>query len=119
MSDTLNEDHGERAPELQNRPRNYLVAPLPEHLLPAGFTPVEGGVLFDQLHQDPEVNVRDRIVPAEHPSLESASRFPEVAVVEMPSHRAAALDRDPQVHIEPNHHLQMASPYPAAEQLHA
>jgi subtilisin family serine protease len=115
MSDTPQEAHGDQAPELRHRPRQYLVAPLPEHLLPAGFTPVESGALFDQLQQDPEVSVHGRIVSAHHPSLEGKPRFPEVAVVQMPAHRAAAMARDPQVHIEPNHHLRMASPYPTAD----
>ncbi|MFF2128879.1 S8 family peptidase [Streptomyces olivochromogenes] len=115
MSDTPHDAHGGQAPELRNRPRQYLVAPLPERLLPAGFTPVESGILFDQLQQDPEVNMHGCIVPAAHPSLEGAPQFPEVAVVEMPSHRAAAMDRDPQLHIEPNHHLRVASPYPVAD----
>jgi subtilisin family serine protease len=115
MSDTPLDADGAQAAGLRNRARRYLIAPLPEHLLPAGFAPVESGVLFDQLQQDPEVNVHHRIVPAEHPSLEGAPQFPEVAVVEMPSHRAAAMDRDPKVHIEPNHYLRVAAPYPMAE----
>lgn len=120
---------GQQGQTLRKKPEQYLIAPLPADVVPAGFEPVDTESLVSRLQQDPEIRLRRRIPlagsatgaaapaggggpaqPATTPQTQLA--FTEVIVAEMPPQRAAMLDRDPTTHIEPNHPVRLTAPTP-------
>ncbi|MEU4033200.1 S8 family peptidase [Streptomyces collinus] len=106
---------GTAAQELRRRTVQCMVVPLPSDVLPAGVEPYDADSLFTQLDNDPETDTRKRIALAAVPTTAGQlPPAPEVTVVKMPSHRAAALVRDPRVHIERDHHLRVTSASPEA-----
>jgi subtilisin family serine protease len=105
-------DGGPQARELRRRTVQCMVVPLPSDVLPAGVEPYDAQDLFTQLENDPELQTRKQIMlPAVAASGDAASA-PGVAVVKMPPHRAAALVRDPRVHIERDYHLRITTAFP-------
>lgn len=106
---------GQAAQELRRRSVQCMVVPLPSDVLPAGVEPYEADALFTQLATDPDVQTRKRITPVGVATAAAQGPpAPEVAVVRMPTHRAAALVRDPRVHIERDYHLRVTSASPEA-----
>lgn len=98
---------GQDVQELRRRTVQCMVVPLPSDVLPAGVEPYDADSLFTQLATDPEMKTLKR-VSAPAPASGTAAA-PEVAVVRMPPHRAAALVRDPRVHIERDQHLRITA----------
>ncbi|MET7573163.1 S8 family peptidase [Streptomyces sp. NPDC005492] len=106
---------GQAAEELRRRSVQCMVVPLSSDVLPAGVEPYDTDALFTQLASDPEMQTRKRITPAAvTTTADQGPPAPEVAVVRMPAHRAAALVRDPRVHIERDYHLRVTSVSPEA-----
>jgi hypothetical protein len=117
---------GERGQTLRKKPEQYLIAAVPSDVVPAGFEPLDTESLVARLQKDPEIQLRQRIplpgsaasatpagagVPA---ARQNRAAFTEIIVAEMPAHRAAALERDPTTHIEPNHPIRLTAPAPLA-----
>ncbi|MCF1507192.1 S8 family serine peptidase [Streptomyces glomeratus] len=105
---------------LSVRPRRqrYMVAPLPQQLLPPGIPEPGTDALCDQLERMPEVEVVRRLRPSQR--LQSAGMppsCPEVVVIETTEAQVPAL-RSLHVHIEPDLPLAGAGPAsaPAAGQ---
>ncbi|MDX2679943.1 S8 family peptidase [Streptomyces sp. NY05-11A] len=104
-------DDGQGTQELRRRTVQCMVVPLPSDVLPADVEPCTPESLFTQLDNDPEMQTHKRIAPP-GAVASGTSAAPEVTVVKMPPHRAAALVRDPRVHIERDHHLRVAAAFP-------
>ncbi|NUS88942.1 MAG: S8 family serine peptidase [Streptomyces sp.] len=86
------------------RPRRerYLVAPLPQHLLPPGVAALDMDAVCERLGRMPEVAVVRRLRPAKKPdSAGPPACCPEIAVVEAAEDQVPAL-RSAHVHVEPD-----------------
>jgi hypothetical protein len=121
MSDNNENPTGSPAPggpgaePLGKRSVQCMVVPLPSDVLPAGVEPYDADSLITQLEIDHETETRKRIAVAAVTTTDGQSpSAQEVAVVRMPSHRVAALVRDPRVHIERDYHLRVTSASPEA-----
>jgi subtilisin family serine protease len=87
---------------VQPRREQYLVTPLPQHLLPPGVAALSMDAVCDQLNRMPDVRVTRRLVPSK--KLEEAGlqpSCPEIAVVEAPQDKVPTM-RSAHVHIEPD-----------------
>ncbi|MEV4925088.1 S8 family peptidase [Streptomyces roseoverticillatus] len=117
QNDGIRPENGAGAQELQQRTVQCMVVPLSSDVLPADVEPYDAESLFTQLSSDPEVETRKRFaapVAAAAGAGRGAVASHQVTVAKMPPHRAAALVRDPAVHIERDHHLHVTSPSPEA-----
>ncbi|MFG2025610.1 S8 family serine peptidase [Streptomyces sp. NPDC048825] len=97
---------------VQPRRERYMVAPLPQHLLPPGVSELSMEAVCDRLERMPEVRVARRLQPSD--KLQSAglpSSCPEIAVVEAAEAQVPAM-RSLHVHIEPD--LPLSGTGPAA-----
>lgn len=94
---------GVQAPlTVQPRRMRYMVAPLPQNLLPPGVPELSMDAVCDRLDRMPEVKVTRRLRPSE--KLQSAGlapSCPEIAVVEAAEAQVPAM-RSLHVHIEPD-----------------
>lgn len=95
---------------VQPRRSRYMMAPLPQQLLPVGVPELSMDAVCDRLESMPEVTVVRRLRPSE--KLQSAGvqpSCPEVVVVEAAEDQVPAL-RSLHVHIEPDLPLSAAVP---------
>ncbi|WP_033325138.1 S8 family serine peptidase [Streptomyces yerevanensis] len=96
-------EEGAQSPRpVQSRRERYMVAPLPQHLLPPGVSELSMDAVCDRLERMPEVKVTRRLRPSE--KLQSAGLYPscpEIAVVEAAEAQVPAM-RSLHVHIEPD-----------------
>lgn len=95
----------------------WLVAPLPESVLPQGVSPLPPESVFDRLNAEPDVNLQTRITPSEKLQSLSAdgSAFPEVGVFTMTEERARRLNEEVQVHVERDRRLVYGTPAASPE----
>ncbi|MFB7740117.1 S8 family serine peptidase [Streptomyces sp. NPDC056112] len=87
---------------VQPRRQRFMVAPLPQHLLPPGVPELGMDAVCDRLERMPEVTVVRRLTPSK--KLQSAgvqSSCPELVVVEAAEAQVPAM-RTLHVHIEPD-----------------
>lgn len=109
------EPRGKGAPSpiaVQPRRARYMVAPLPQNLLPPGMPEPSMDAVCDQLDRLPEVTVVRRLRPSE--KLKANGLYPscpDIAVVEAAEDQVPAM-RSLHVHIEPD--LPLSGPLPAA-----
>lgn len=97
---------------VQPRRERYMVAPLPQNLLPPGVPELSMDALCDRLDRMPEVKVTRKIRPSQ--KLQSAGlppACPEIAVVEAAEAQVPAM-RSLHVHVEPD--LPLSGTGPAA-----
>jgi subtilisin family serine protease len=93
----------------------YLVAPVPQHLLPPGLAAVGMDAVCEQLDRMPDTELIRRLGPS--PRLAAAgvaAACPEVALVRTSAERAATL-RSAQVHVEPDLPLTYTGPAATAD----
>ncbi|MFF4762590.1 Subtilisin, serine endopeptidase, partial [Streptomyces sp. NPDC001292] len=97
---------------VQPRRQRFMVAPLPQHLLPPGVPELGMDAVCDRLERMPEVTVVRRLTPSG--KLQSAGvqpSCPELVVVEAAEAQVPAM-RTLHVHIEPD--LPLSATGPAA-----
>ncbi|MFE5399798.1 S8 family serine peptidase [Streptomyces sp. NPDC056580] len=95
---------------VQPRRERYMVAPLPQHLLPPGVPELGMDAVCEQMERMPEVTVTRRLRPSD--KLRSAglpSVCPDIVVVEAPEAQLPAM-RTLHVHIEPDLPLSVGGP---------
>lgn len=106
-------EKGARSPRpVQPRRERYMVAPLPQHLLPPGVSELSMDAVCDRFESLPDVKVIRRPQPSE--KLQSAGVLPscpEIAVVEAAETQLPSM-RSLHVHIEPD--LPLSGTGPAA-----
>ncbi|MGI5380636.1 S8 family serine peptidase [Streptomyces sp. CA-251387] len=101
---------------VQPRRQRYMVAPLPQQLLPPGVPELGMDAVCDRLQSMPDVKVIRRLTPSE--KLQSAGILPscpEIAVVEAAEAQLPVM-RTLHVHIEPDLPLSAAVPFTTATQ---
>ncbi|MEV5086266.1 S8 family serine peptidase, partial [Streptomyces sp. NPDC056159] len=102
---------------VQPRRQRFMVAPLPQHLLPPGVPELGMDAVCDRLERMPEVTVVRRLTPSG--KLQSAGvqpSCPELVVVEAAEAQVPAM-RTLHVHIEPDLPLSATAAMPAAGML--